>query len=117
LISYLSEYRKILVGLGGIDNQTKYSNVIEIIDLESNTSTCPAMDYFPSNRTYPFGGLGYENEAIVCAGFDAENMYRDCYTYVNESWTFDNRILPNYKQAGAFAFNPGVNFINVFFMK
>jgi len=112
LISSFIEYSKIVVGLGGTNNRTKNSNVIEIIDLESNTTICHAMENFPSNRTYSFGGLGYENEAIICAGFDAQNIYRDCYKYVNESWIFDNRIMPDYKEAGAFAFNPGVNFIN-----
>ena len=56
------------------------------------------------------GGLGYENEPLICAGWitaAADNSFKGCFSFTSNAWqttpyTRTNKV----SQLGSFAFNP-----------
>ena len=101
-------YSKILVGLGiSGSSQSSYVTKVEIIDLASNTSVCPTLPTFPTKLKTPFGGLGYQNEPIICGGLDNYGNYqRTCRTLTGGTWKNAQYNLNQYRGYGSFAFNP-----------
>jgi len=88
------------VGLGTTDLDFTITNTVEIIDLASNTSVCPKLVNFPNTILCPYGGLGYQNEPMICGGIDNQNqILRDCYIYVNGRWSNYNGEM---SERGAF---------------
>ncbi len=60
---------------------------IEVIDLESSSTTCTNLPAFPSQIRGGIGGL-QEEEPLICGGFDSGlgNYTNKCYLLRNGSW-------------------------------
>ena len=82
MISYcITGFGKILVGLGVATNST--TNLIEIIDLDSSSSECKILPYFPYTAATPLGGLGPEESPVICI---APLLSSHCTIFTNGSW-------------------------------
>ena len=93
----------------GVLETSEYSNHIEIIDLASNTSTCPEFPNFPMKLVNVYGGLSYKNGPIICGGINDQNVVRrDCSKYADQSWIQTDTFLANYYALASFTFNPDV---------
>jgi hypothetical protein len=100
-------YSKILVGLGSADTTTDYSTKVEIIDLTSTTSVCPALPLFPLKLVFPVGGLGYQNEVTICGGLDGSGIaHSECKMLIGGSWQNAHFNLTLNRTLASFAFNP-----------
>ena len=106
---FYTEYSKIFIGLGASNKSTDFSDDFEIIDLASNTSTCPGFPKFPRKVRNVYGGLGYMNETMICGGQDEQSIvHMDCYLYIHETWRWSTQWMSNFYEGGSFASNPDV---------
>lgn len=66
----------------------------------------PIKDY-PEELSGAIGGLGYNNEPIICGGFNETNdIYQSCNAYVNNQWKPYAFGLTNPRARGFVSFNP-----------
>jgi hypothetical protein len=72
---------KLLIGLGG--ESGRFTDTVEIIDLESSSPTCQNLPSFPLATLGSFGGLGFQDQPMICGGYDSNK----CYTLVENEWT------------------------------
>ncbi len=79
----------------------------EILDLTSPTSLCQNLPNYPDDYAGgAIGGLGYNNEPLVCGG-DAFNPSKVCYSIVNGIWTKYPYNLTVPRVGSSYAYNPG----------
>lgn len=79
---------------------TGATDSVEIIDLESPTTTCRILPDFPTNVTGAIGGLGYEDNPIICGGSVTSTSYSNkCYSLNVSEWISS----PDMRSAKAFA--------------
>ena len=90
-------YTKLLVGLGIADDFVEL-NSIEIVDLESSSTTCQDLTRFPRNDSLAFGGLTANRLPIICGG---AGVSRDCQTYENGIWTSSPSMIYARRYAAA----------------
>jgi hypothetical protein len=82
---------KLLVGSGVTKNGK--TGTVEIIDLESPHTTCKNLKNFPLPSEGPLGGLGFQDEPMICGG--RENVmkyYSNCFTLKNNEWTSSHSL-------------------------
>ena len=65
---------------------------MDIVDLASSASTCKTFPRVPGGEEAVVGGLGFENEPLVCTGNKAETYSNDCYAYHEGSWTLSDKV-------------------------
>lgn len=66
----------------------------------------PIKDY-SEELSGAIGGLGYNNEPIICGGFNETNdIYQSCNAYVNNQWKPYAFGLTNPRARGFVSFNP-----------
>ena len=64
------------------------TNSIEIINLQTATSTCEPLTNFPTKNVEAYGVLLPNGRPLICGdGDDKTIYYNNCYTYANNSWT------------------------------
>jgi N-acetylneuraminic acid mutarotase len=79
---------------------TGATDSVEIIDLESPTTTCRILPDFPTNVTGAIGGLGFQDNPIICGGLNASTSYTNkCYSFNVSEWI----PSPNMMSAKAYA--------------
>jgi len=107
-------FSKILVGTGKTLNVT--TDDIEVIDLESSSTTCTNLPAFPSQIRGGIGGLQGE-EPLICGGFDSGlgNYTNKCYLLRNGSW-IQTYPLSESKAFMAISPSPFINESNLFFL-
>ncbi len=99
------------------------SDKAQIVDLSDPDSSCSDLPKLPYQVINAIGGLGFQNEPLVCGGSpDASpNSYTNvCYSYTKGSWNLYSYNLTAPRAFGSYASNPGqtgVNFINVYTYK
>ncbi len=72
----------------------------EVIDLESPITTCKTLPNFPLNVSGAFGGLGFEDNPIICGGSDTSTSYSNkCYSLKASEWISS----PDMKSGKAYA--------------
>ena len=67
------------MGVGG-------GTTVEVIDLESSTTTCKNLPNFPIKVFASFGGLGFEEKPLVCGGYFNGGYTNKCYTLKDNVW-------------------------------
>ncbi len=73
---------------------------IEVLDLASPITTCKTLPNFPLAVLGAFGGLGYEDNPIICGGSDTSTYYSNkCYSFNVSEWI----PSPNMMSAKAYA--------------
>jgi hypothetical protein len=65
---------------------------VDIVDLGSSASTCKTFPRLPGAEQGVVGGLGFENEPLVCTGNKAETYFNDCYAYHEGNWTLSDKV-------------------------
>ena len=74
---------KLLIGTG--NNNSRQLNNIEIIDLETSSTSCQDLPNFPRSVQNAIGGLIFDKHPIICGGFD-NTISRSCSSYKNGVW-------------------------------
>ncbi len=78
---------KLLVGLGNTGDDI-VTDSIEIIDLEVASNTCKSMPSYPMKLSSAFGGLGLQNQTMICSGNANNNKYiKNCFSLEGSEWT------------------------------
>jgi hypothetical protein len=63
------------------------TNNIEIIDLESELTTCQNLTNFPLALEGSFGGLGFQEKPIICGGRDEDRKDSNkCFSLEGNEW-------------------------------
>jgi N-acetylneuraminic acid mutarotase len=76
---------KLLVGLD--DAKGGERNTIEIIDLESELTTCQNLTNFPLALEGSFGGLGFQDKPLICGGSCRNyNDSNKCFSLEGNEW-------------------------------
>ena len=81
---FIAGYTKILAAVLGSE--------VDIVDLASSASTCKTFPRLPGGEHGVVGGLGFENEPLVCTGYKAETYFNDCYAYQEGSWILSDKV-------------------------
>ncbi len=98
IINLYIGFTKLLVALGSAKSGT--TNSIEVIDLESPNKTYKNLPDFPLAVIGAFGGLGYEDNPIICGGSVTSTSYSNkCYSLNVSEWISS----PNMMSAEAYA--------------
>ena len=67
---------------------------VEIIDLESSASSCANLGDFPKSRYTSIGGLDFNDNPMLCAGYEFLDAKEDCFTWKDSSWqTFSSLVV------------------------
>ena len=69
----LTGFTKLLVGVGFENSK------VEVIDLESSSTSCKDLPNFPFNIWNAIGGLGLEDRPLICGGFNGR-FSNKCFT-------------------------------------
>ena len=64
-----------------------YTNVVEIIDLESPNRTCNNLQNLPYIVKLPAGGLLSNGNPVVCGGDYGYGPAKTCFSYQNPLWS------------------------------
>ena len=89
---------KLLVAVGVAATGT--TDNTEVLDLASPITTCKTLPNFPLAVFGAFGGLGYEDNPIICGGLNASTSYNNkCYSFNVSEWI----PSPNMMSAKAYA--------------
>jgi hypothetical protein len=67
---------------------TNYTDHVEIIDLESSSSTCTILPNFPYQTRAPIGGVIQGRSPLICGGYGNK-----CYLYENGSWISSHSMM------------------------
>ena len=73
--------------VAGGEIQGTYTNVVEIIDLESPSRTCQNLQNFPHIFKLPAGGLLSNGNPVVCGGDYGSGPVKTCFSYQNTVWS------------------------------
>ncbi len=79
---FLKGFSKLLICGGnnpGIDT-------CEVINLESSATTCKDLPNFPATFYGAIGGLGFNENPIICGGNHDNNFSNRCYSLENKEW-------------------------------
>jgi hypothetical protein len=66
---------------------------VEIIDLEQTTSTCENLAEFPYPRETSIGGLDFDDNPLICSGFEHFDTPQECFTWRNSSWQNSSSLI------------------------
>jgi hypothetical protein len=89
---------KLLVGLGF--SMSGLTNNIEIIDLESELTTCQNLTNFPLELRGSFGGLGFQDKPMICGGYNSSAKYSDkCFSLEGNEWINSSSFITVLYQA------------------
>ena len=80
---------KLMIFGGGAPMPATY---IEIVDLETNSSTCSDLRPHPWPTTSAFGAL-VNDHPMVCGGVIQRIVYSNCSIYSNGAWTLTYPML------------------------
>ena len=61
-------------------------NDVEIIDLESPTTTCDKPANYPKAVQSPIGGFDSKGNPLICGGLDESTAYKECFAYKQNQW-------------------------------
>jgi hypothetical protein len=76
---------KMLVGLG--DTKEGRTDTIEVIDLESASTTCSVLPNFPLALKGPMGGLAFQDKPMICGGdFGYLKFSKKCFSFEGNEW-------------------------------
>ena len=91
-------FTKLLV-LGG--QNSEYSDVAEIIDLDAPNKNCENLHNFPYAVKMPTGGLLSNGSPVICGGaLYGSTPVNECFSYFNNSWSaFPSMALPRFISA------------------
>jgi hypothetical protein len=78
---------KLLVGVGA--ESGIFSDSIEIIDLESSSSSCQNLPTFPLATLGSFGGLGFDNQPMIC---DGDKVNKKCFSLEGTKWVYSQSL-------------------------
>ncbi len=70
-----------LIVCGGYDIDT-----CEVINLESSATTCKNLPNFPATFYGAIGGLGFNENPIICGGNQNNTFSNRCYSLENNEW-------------------------------
>ena len=73
--------------VAGGQAQSRFTYVVEIIDLESPNRTCKNLQNFPYIVMLPAGGLLSNGNPVVCGGDYGYGPVITCFSYQNTSWS------------------------------
>ncbi len=59
---------------------------VEIIDLEQSTSNCANLGDFPNDRYVMIGSLDFDDNPMLCAGYEFLDAKEDCFSWRDSSW-------------------------------
>ncbi len=65
---------------------------VEIIDLEQSTSNCANLGDFPNQRYTMIGGLDFDYNPMLCAGFEFFDAKEDCFSWKDSSWKISSSL-------------------------
>ncbi len=88
---------------------------MEIVDLETDVSSCPSPSSYPRALYGPMGIYGFQDKPIVCGGFDYVTIYGDCFVLENGAWKNSySMIYPRF--SAALTLSPFSNSSQILFM-
>lgn len=103
----MSEYNKIMVGLGLTALPWTLTDSIEIIDLEFSNSVCPVMAPYPLRSSSAAGGLNYDDMPMFCGGLDDfTKPIIGCKEYRNGFWVPNETFSMEKNKSGNSRFSP-----------
>jgi len=104
-VFFFAVYSRLLIGVGATYNDLNLLSSVEIIDLSPQNLLCDSLPDFPRKIGYAFGGLGYQNEPIICGGLDENEIVRsDCSSYTDSGWQPYGR-LTRARAFGSYSFD------------
>jgi hypothetical protein len=78
------------VACGYTDSQDM---TVEIIDLEQPASTCENLANFPYSRHSSIGGLDFDDNPLICSGYEFLDTPQDCLTWRDSSWQNSSSLI------------------------
>ncbi len=93
-------------GVGSIDDGVDI-NTCEVIDLESPAKTCQNLPNFPVSAFFAIGGLGVNNNPIICGGVQNRSTANSCYSLENGAWVSSNSMNSARAEAAAVLMEDG----------
>ena len=57
-----------------------------------NFSVCEKFRDFPHRRGNAIGGLGLNNEPMICGGIEYSEEQKNCYSYINDTWVVTSEM-------------------------
>ena len=57
-----------------------------------NFSVCEKFKDFPHRRGNAIGGLGLNNEPMICGGIEYSEEQKNCYSYINDTWVVTSEM-------------------------
>ncbi len=62
------------------------TNSCEVIDLKSPTSTCKSIPNLPMKVADAIGGLGFQENPVICGGWQNKTFDKNCFSLENNNW-------------------------------
>jgi len=90
-------YTKLLIGLGLFDSGN--TSTVEIIDLETSSSTCSDLPDFPFFGRDSIFGLNFQDNPMMCGSNDPVNN-TDCFYFDNGLWNPSQPLTENRFSSG-----------------
>ncbi len=98
-------YTKLLVGVGSTEESEKRTEV-EIIDLETSSSSCSDLRNFSHAAITAIGGLEFNNNPFICGGYFKKYYFLDdpqykCLSWSNSAWQDFSHLTEERKYASS----------------
>ncbi len=85
---------------------SNFTDNVEIVDLESSSSSCIILPNFPYQAIAPLGGLIQGKNPLICGGYDGTAAYENkCYLYDNGNWVASHNMIQS-RTSGVATYSP-----------